>query len=187
MNHEEIIKDIKNWLIDFIEVENEFYDNKYAVCPYAKSARLKGQVKIKVHDKGSVYDLINNTIVNDYKEFTKQITIIVCRPSFFYNFYLDSKIENINKNIIPRNLIIQHGVAKETKSKFRSLIRGNYYIIIINKVTDVIDAANTLAEKTDFYSYWSTDHYQHVVGARNQLINDVLTEHNLTLNDLKDL
>ena len=129
-------KDIWEWIKNYIEVNHEFYDYKFSPCPYAKSARLK-----------------NNNLT----------TKILAFPNYFkFNICLKFLINNINKKLVKRDYYIQYGNAVGTDSVYDG---GPYFIIIINKLSDVLSAQNSLA-KTDYYSFWSSKHYDTVVNRR---------------------
>ena len=129
-------KDIWEWIKNYIEVNHEFYDYKFPPCPYAKSSRLK-----------------NNNLT----------TKILAFPNYFkFNICLKFLINNINKKLVKRDYYIQYGNAVGTDSVYDG---GPYFIIIINKLSDVLSAHNSLA-KTDYYSFWSSKHYDTVVNRR---------------------
>ena len=155
-------KDIWEWIKNYIEVNHEFYDYKFSPCPYAKSARLKNTVAVSAYDN----DGYSSFIINEIKLLLKNnnlTTKILAFPNYFkFNICLKFLINNINKKLVKRDYYIQYGNAVGTDSVYDG---GPYFIIIINKLSDVLSAQNSLA-KTDYYSFWSSKHYDTVVNRR---------------------
>ena len=183
MNNRDIIKqDIENWLLDFVEpVHNK---TGYPICPYARKARLDEQVEIAVHTQGKLINFLEELVSKNYP--SNKITIVAAKPRYLYHPRLDLQLTQLNEKIIPQNLFIQGGIAKHTRSKFRTLIQGSYYFCVINKLYPVLKGADALS-KTSYYSTWSAEHFAHVVENRNKLVSKVLKEHNLTTKDIKDI
>jgi len=156
-------KDIWNWVQNYIEVNHEFYNYKFPPCPYAKSARLKNSVEVSAYEKDYI-KFIKNEIIFLLKN-KKITTKILTFPNYFkFNICLKFLINNINKKLIKRDYYIQYGNAVGTNSLYDG---GPYFIIIINKLSDVLDAHQSLI-KTEYYSFWSKKHYDVVVTRRQK-------------------
>jgi hypothetical protein len=177
-----IKKDIEKWTLDFVEETHPV--TGYPICPYAKKARMDNQTKIEVHTKGRLIEFLENLVDKNYPSDT--ITIVAAKPRYLYHPTLDKQILELNKRIIPKNLFIQGGIAKHTKSKFKTLIQGSYYFCVINKLYPVLKGADALT-KTNYYATWSDEHFKRVVDNRNKLVYNVLQENNLSLEDIKDI
>jgi hypothetical protein len=172
MNHlytsEQIEKDIWDWLIHYIEVPNKFYNFKFAPCPFAKSARLKNLVDIKVYNQGNFLKFIKDNSVNLILESSLNTRIMVFPPYFKYLFFIKWYLFYLNTKFIKQNYYIQFGNAVTTKSKYNSFFKNQpYRIIIINKLSDVLDAKKIL-EKTSYYDNWNKKHYKSVVLRRDK-------------------
>jgi hypothetical protein len=166
--NDNIKQDLWSWITDFIEVNHEFYNFKFPPCPYAKSARLKGLVDVQVCDK------------NPFKFFNEQVDDIIAEQKFNvrllafphyhkWNYLLHKYVKNKNMKSTKDNFYSQYGLAAETQSKFSGLFSGKpYFIVIINKLDDVLDAQRTL-ERTDYYKNWSEKHFEEVVVRRQKM------------------
>jgi hypothetical protein len=155
MNNE-IEQNIWNWIIEYIEVENEFYNYKFPPCPYAKSARLKGIVDVVAYNSGSPYKFIKQQIedLNTHRKFNIKVMAFPMRMRWY--FHLHFLLNRLNKELVPRDLYIQYGKTDK------------YFIVITNKLSDVLDGHKSLL-KTDYYKNWSKDHYKAVVERRETL------------------
>lgn len=161
----DIEKDILDWIINYIEVNNEFYDYKFPPCPYAKSARLKNLVEIKSYTEGSYLKFVNSEISSlDNKTIKILVFPRKCRWYYHLHFYL----RRLNRKLILQDRFIQYGSALGTTSQYPGL-KGPYFIAIINKLSDVTQGHNQLL-KTDYYNYWDRKHYKEVVVRRNRLL-----------------
>ena len=71
--------------------------------------------------------------------------------------------------MIPQDYYLQYGKTVDKTSRFREyFLRGPYFIVIINKVSDVINGHYQLL-KTDYYKPWSKKHYEAVVTRRQEM------------------
>ena len=62
----------------------------------------------------------------------------------------------------------QYGIALKTKSRYPGLFEnGPYFIVIINKLSDVIAGHESLLS-TNYYNHWAQSHYDSVVTRRQE-------------------
>jgi hypothetical protein len=166
---ETIELDVLNWIINYIEVDNKFYDYKFPVCPFAKSARLKGILKITAYESGNVKEFISTNarlIPNDTQH---DICVMAMPPRFKWTWGIKSLVEQLNKELIPQGYFVQYGTGVKTNSKYPGLFNdGRYFMVFVNKLGPVMQGHEFLL-KTDYYKPWSKEHYEAVVVRRQQL------------------
>jgi hypothetical protein len=161
--------DIKNWLINYVEANHEFYDYKFPPCPYARDARINAKVDICAWDHENLKSFITSQtqdLMND-KKFTVKIMVFPSKMRWY--FHIHYFIKKLNKTLIPQDFYAQIGRAVDTKSKYNEFLKNKpYFIIIVNKLSDVLAAQHALS-KTQYYSSWSPGHYNDVVVRRQKL------------------
>jgi hypothetical protein len=166
----DIEKDIWDWMINYIEAPHVFYNYKFPPCPYARSARLKGLLNIKAYDGSGIFNFVHNT-VESHSTNDKHTVCIMVFPNYLrWNWVFTWYLQRKNKSMIPNDYYIQYGKAITTKSKFSGLGKNSpYFIVVVNKLSDVLSAHKELLEKSEYYSKWSDFHYYDVVERRNQM------------------
>jgi hypothetical protein len=167
----EIEQDIWNWVINYIEVANEFYNYKFPPCPYAKSARLKGLMDVVAYQQGNIKNFIDSQ-VNDIVENKKfNVRVIVFPAHVRWYFHIHKHVQNLNKTIILKDYYAQYGRALQTSSQYAGIFKGKpYFIVIVNKLSDILSGHQSLLS-TDYYDNWTNDHYNHVVNRRRDMYN----------------
>lgn len=155
-----IKQDILDWVINFIEVNHEFYNFKFPPCPYAKAARLAGLLNVTVYETGWLHTYINQNIQTIIADSKYTVTVLALPRRARYYFWLTRWLQYKNQRLVQHNLYAQLGTAR---------VNGNEYtIIIINKLDDIMNGHRSLS-KTDYYSNWTTEHYNAVVTRRHQI------------------
>jgi hypothetical protein len=164
-----IEKDIWDWITNFIEVNHKFYNYKFPPCPYAKSARLKGLVNVTAYTGGSKFEFIDQQTKQFLSDNKYHVQIFVFPSYLRWFFHVRWKIHRLNKQLITKDYYAQYGWAKPTQSQYPGLFGSlPYFIVIINKLSDVLDGHNSLLT-TDYYAQWGTSHYKNVVVRRNDM------------------
>ena len=148
-------KDIWNWITNYIEVNNEFYDYKFPPCPYAKSARLKGLVDVQAYTSGNPYTFVKNQLDDlvEHKKFNIRVMVFPYWMRWLYPLHW--ALQKLNKTAIANEFYIQYGRVTDQVSQ-------PYFIVIANNLPDVLAAHDTL-KKTNYYNNWSDKHYNEVV------------------------
>jgi len=161
--------DIWDWIKNYIEVPNKFYDYKFAICPYAKSARLKGVVSVKAYEQGNIKEFITDSVRNLISDLKHDIVVIAMPPRKRFTLGIRRLIKKLNIEIIPQGYYCQYGTAIKTKSKYPGLFNnGKYFVVLVNKLEPVLDGHRALL-KTDYYNPWSKQHYNSVVLRRQEM------------------
>jgi hypothetical protein len=173
-----IEKDIWEWLENYIEVEHKFYDYKFPVCPFARSARLKGIVTVKAYESGNVKKFIQSTVEATIKDPDHNICVMIMPPRARWSLGLRQMIDRLNEEIMSQGYFIQMGAAVNTSSLYPGWFnKGNYFAVFLNQLDPVLEGHKYLLT-TDYYTYWSKKHYADVVGRRQKTYDDYLKTHN---------
>jgi hypothetical protein len=167
-DYKNVEQEIWDWIINYIEVNHKFYNYKFPPCPYARSARLKGQLDVSVYESGGVIKFIKNQIEQLQKvNLNTQVMVFPARMRYY--FWLPPMIRSLNKSVIPLDYYLQHGTAIKTKSSYDELLKNKpYFIVVVNKLSDVLDGHASLL-RTDYYKPWAKHHYSAVVTTRQKL------------------
>ena len=164
-----IEQDLWSWITDYIEVNHKFYDYKFPPCPYAKAARLKGLVNVTAWASGSATKFIKEQTDLLALEQKYNVQVLVFPARFKWYYHLRWVVSYLNKQLIPKDLYAQFGTAIKTKSQYPGMFEhGPYFIVIINKLSDVLNGHQSLS-KSDYYAPWADHHYQDVVTRRQQM------------------
>jgi hypothetical protein len=161
--------DIEDWTINFVESSNEFYGEKFPVCPYARSARLNGESYKVVYQAGSVKEFIRKhafNLVNDSKH-TVMLMIFPPRVKWYPRIY--KFIQLLNQELIPVDYYALGGLAVGTRSAYPGLFnRSEYFVVGVNKLSNVLPSVESLRD-AGYYDKWSDKHYDAVVVRRQQM------------------
>jgi hypothetical protein len=169
INKVNIEQDLWSWVTNYIEVNHKFYDYKFPPCPYAKAARLKDLVNVTAWDTGSAIGFIKEQTDKLIVEQKYNVQILVFPAKFKWYYHIRWSINQLNKKIISKDFYAQYGTAIKTKSQYSGLFEGGpYFIVIINKLSDVLKGHQSL-NKTNYYAPWADHHYQDVVVRRQKM------------------
>lgn len=162
-------QDVYDWVVNYIEVEHKFYDYKFPPCPYAKAARLHNLLSIKAYTSGSVNSFIKDNANQLLADNTHNVCIMVFPTYVKWFYHTRWLVRKLNSKLIPQDYYVQYGLAVKTESKYTGLFAGEpYFIVIINKLSDVIKGHNSLLN-TDYYKSWTPSHYNDVVTRREKM------------------
>lgn len=166
----EVEAEIWDWIKNYIEVDNKFYNYKFAVCPYAKAARQKGIVDVKGYEHGSVKEFIADNVRRLVADPNLEICVMAMPPRTKWHWGMKRLIDQLNKEVIPQGYYVQYGQAVKTSSIYPGLFNGGkYFVVLVNRVGPVLEGHKALL-KTDYYKPWSKKHYDAVVTRRQDLI-----------------
>jgi hypothetical protein len=173
----QIETDIWEWLTNYIEVEHKFYDYKFPVCPFAKAARLKGEVAVKVYESGNIKQFIKSAVTETIADPEHNICIMIMPPRARWTLGLRKMIDKLNQDIMSQDYFIQMGGAVNTNSLYPGMFnQGNYFAVFLNQLNPVLQGHKYLLT-TDYYSYWSKKHYRDVVIRRQETYDNYLKTH----------
>lgn len=162
---------IWDWIKNYIEADNKFYDYKFPVCPYAKAARLNGIVDVLAYGGGDVKEFIATSVRSLVVDTNLEIRVLAIPPRLQWTWGIKSLIDQLNKEVIPQGYYVQYGTAVKTKSLYPGVFnQGRYFVVLVNKLAPVLAGHQSLL-KTDYYKPWSKKHYHAVVTRRQELNN----------------
>jgi len=168
MSTQQVKSDILRWITEFVEVNHKFYDYKFPPCPYARQARLKGLVDIHAYEQNPIkftHDQIDDLV--QHRDFN--VRVLAFPYWMRWNYLLRWQITQRNRSLVKHDYYAQFGAAISTQSCYPGLFKNKpYFIVIINKVSDVV-AAQAALERTDYYNKWTKKHYHNVVVKRNRV------------------
>lgn len=166
--YDEINQDIWNWFDEFVTVPNEFYDNKFPPCPYARAALMRETVDVAVWESGDVRGFIRQQAM-DMRDSPKLTTrVMAFPPRTQYAWGISEFVETLNAEMIPDNVFLNTGIAKTTVSRYPGSSDKPYFIVVANSLDAVLKGAKSL-EKSNYYKDWPTSHYEIVVERRARL------------------
>lgn len=143
------------WIDDWVEklAEPDPDTNNVPLCPYAKQAWNKGQVK--VIETTSLWDTVHEQV----DQFNGSYKVVMCvqeEPEQDY-FELDAACMALNRWFVYTGLDIWLLSYQEDRA-----------IVFIQTLSDLDDAADTL-EKLGYYEKYDGDDYQRLVKLRSEL------------------
>ena len=165
---EEVVAELWKWIHEFVTVPNEFYDFKFAPCPYAKMAVTDKAVDVVAWESGDVRKFIREKAegMRDAPHLTTRLMGFPPRTQFAWG--ISEFVESLNMELIPDNVFLNTGIAKTTISRYPGSGESPYFIVVANSLGPVLDGAKSLA-KSDYYKDWPKEHYQIVVERRARL------------------
>lgn len=166
---QQIEADIWAWIHDFVTVKSDFYNHKFAPCPYARQAVESKTVDVQVWQSGNVREFIKERAIGMRDNSSLTTRVMAFPPKTQFQWGLNDYVEDLNAELIPSNVFLNTGLAKTTKSRYPgSRSNDPYFIVIANSLAAVLAGSESLM-KTDFYKNWPADHYALVVERRARM------------------
>lgn len=167
--YEQIAHDVWTWINEFVTVNNEFYQYKFAPCPYARQAVSAKTVDVKVWRAGDVRPFIKEHAIGMRDSPKLTTRVMVFPPRIRFQWGISEYVETLNVELVPSNVFLNPGVAKTTKSRYpRSSAKDPYFIVVANSLDAVLSGSDALM-KTNFYDGWPREHYELVVERRARM------------------
>lgn len=165
-----IKEDIISWSKDFLELPNKDLGNK-PVCPYAKKARLSGQINIVVEESG---EKLLQTIVNQCNKFTesgKKICIIACPDLETTADEIDSYVHALNYVYVPKDIYLMASHPGNDLEPVEFLENtdwesDNEFLMVLIQPFEELEKASSSLNKIGFYKAWPKEYYQSTVTKR---------------------
>jgi hypothetical protein len=124
---------------------------------------------IQVWQQGSYYRFAEQWALDMQSNSNYTVRILVFPHRMKYHFWMKKQIANLNKKIVAKDLYAQIGSAIKTHSQYPGMLeQGPYGIVIINRLSDILNGHQSLL-KTDYYKSWSAEHYDAVVTRRQNI------------------
>ncbi len=165
-----IKEDIISWSKDFLELPNKELGNK-PVCPYAKKARISGQINIVVEESG---EKLLQTVVNQCNKFTesgKKICIVACPDLETTADELDNHIHALNHVYIPQDVYLMASHPGNDLEPVEFLENtdwesDNEFLMVLIQPFEELEKASSSLNKIGFYEAWPKEYYQSTVTKR---------------------
>jgi len=165
-----IKEDIISWSKDFLELPNKDLGNK-PVCPYAKKARLSGQINIVVEESG---EKLLQTIVNQCNKFTesgKKICIVACPDLETTADEIDSYVHALNYVYVPKDIYLMASHPGNDLEPVEFLENtdwesDNEFLMVLIQPFEELEKASSSLNKIGFYKAWPKEYYQSTVTKR---------------------
>jgi hypothetical protein len=162
MNQEHIIKQLNEWMVEFLEKPDPLLGN-WPPCPYARQARINNKIDIRFSGVDDLTTSINNSLpVLEEKD-----VVIIC---FDHNKIepkeLQKFVKEQNETLLPKNYVIleDHPYAVEFVNGL--LMNFNYCgLLRIQKAYKIKHASEQLKSK-GYYDVWGQQELDDVVNWR---------------------
>lgn len=166
--HRQIEDDMWKWIGEFVTVRNEFYDNSFPPCPFARGAVAAKTADVRVWQSGNAREFIRNGAIEmrDCPTLTTRVMAFPPRTQFMWG--MSEYVESLNMELIPDNIFLNTGLAKTTTSRYPGPSTGPYFIVIANSLEAVLAGAERLMS-TNYYRNWPAEHYELVVERRQRM------------------
>ena len=164
-----ITEDIFTWSEKFVEVDNKALGG-WPLCPYAKQARLKDQVKVvEVADSKDFLDIVIQQ-ARTIKEQHKKLIIVASDDFDLEAYELGCYVDALNHIFVPddRYLMAFHPFDDSEEVEFLKedendyVYENEFYMVLIQPYSELEEASEHLA-KQGYYEGWEEEYYQDTV------------------------
>lgn len=165
-----ITEELLAWSENFLEKPNKELGG-WAVCPYAKAARLKDKVKIVEvdHRKDFLYTVSKEA--RTIKEQKKQLIIVACDDLNLTCDELDCYVEGLNYAFVYNDVYLMpfhpddgDGEAVDFLTEHETNVEADYefYMVLIQPYNE-LESASKLLHKKGYYDKWDKNYYRDTV------------------------
>ena len=162
MNQEHIIKQLNEWMVEFLEKPDPLLGN-WPPCPYARQARINNKIDIRFSGVDDLTTSINNSLpVLEEKD-----VVIIC---FDHNKIepkeLQKFVKEQNETLLPKNYVIleDHPYAVEFVNGL--LMNFNYCGLLLIQKADKLKHASEQLKSKGYYDVWGQQELDDVVNWR---------------------
>ncbi len=160
--------DVWLWMREFVATPSEFYDDRFAPCPFAAGAMSAGTVDVVLHTTGPAQDFIRTQAYAVSESDHIGTRVMVFAPRVQATFGLSAFVERLNSELIPLDVFCNTGVTKTMESRHPGSRGRPYFIVVANSLTPVLRGAKALARQ-GFYDDWPAEHHAIVVDRRARM------------------
>lgn len=149
-NKEEIIKQLYDWMKDFLEAPNEKLGG-WSLCPFANKARTNNKMHISFIDWSNINEEIDEAIL---KLDEKEVGVLLFDPKEIDNNELLVYAYDANKILMKKNyvLIMDHPYENEILNGI-NINFGVAGIILVFKL-DKLNNATRLLKAKGYFKHW---------------------------------
>ena len=164
MDKELIKTQLHQWMEDFVEKPSSLLHN-WAPCPYARQARLRGNIEIVFSDSFNLVTSVerNLSLLDD-----KEVIIVCFDHTDISHEYLEDIVKVHNKALMPRDYVIleDHPNTPEILNGVKMNF-GKCGLLLVQRLSKLSTASDQLREK-GYYNQWPKENYEDVVAWRSQ-------------------
>jgi len=154
MEYEEYLT---KWVEEVLSVPHDLL-NSLPICPFAKSAILKNQVKF-IRTSDYVKDIVEKLTAWDDND---HAVLFVCDDDVDPIKFAED-IKQLNKQFLPQDLVLlEDHVSIEESFHGIKFNNGKYNIVIVQRLHSINEASRSL-ERGGYYINWNDDMYNDVV------------------------
>jgi hypothetical protein len=150
-----IIEEIKNWIINFVEIKAPIFGN-IPVCPFAKKERINNKINYIITDLSNLDNIVEKINQNNFDEKSTLILIDTHNKiSLKEKEYFEEEINrmcNTNWSV--------YCLANEDFNVDGFFTRTNKYPIIIVTLLTEVEKAEKGLWNTKYFSNWSEHNYK---------------------------
>jgi hypothetical protein len=165
---EDVVADLWKWIHEFVTAPNEFYNFKFAPCPYAKMAVKGNTADVVAWESGDVKTFIREQAIGVRENKKLTTRVMGFPPRTQHAWGISEYVEGLNAEMIKDNIFLNTGIAKTTVSRYPESGDNPYFIVVANSLAAVLDGAESLA-KSEYYKDWPREHYEIVVERRARM------------------
>jgi hypothetical protein len=116
--HQQVEADIWNWIREFVTAKSEFYNHKFAPCPYARLAVDAQAVDVLVWQSGDVREFVRTNAIAMRENPQLTTRVMALPPKTQFEWGISEFVEELNAELIASNVFLNTGLAKTTNSRF---------------------------------------------------------------------
>ena len=165
-----ITEELLAWSENFLEKPNKDLGG-WAVCPYAKAARLKDKVKIVEVDHRNDFLYTVSKEARTIKEQKKKLIIVACDDLNLTCDELDCYVEGLNYAFVYNDVYLMpfhpddgDGEAVDFLTEHETNVEADYefYMVLIQPYNE-LESASKLLHKKGYYDKWDKNYYRDTV------------------------
>lgn len=162
MNQEFIIKQLNEWMVEFLEKPDPLLGN-WPPCPYARQARINNKIDIRFSD----VDNLVKDVTSSLSALEEKDVVIIC---FDHNKIepkeLQYIVKKLNAYLLPNNYVIleDHPYAVEFVNGL--LMNFNYCGLLLIQKADKLKEASEQLKSKGYYDVWGQQELDDVVNWR---------------------
>ena len=158
--------EIITWVETVIEAPNTILGS-YPICPFAKQARLKGQMEIRVNQSSSLQSFIKSTIAR--RSNSNKVQLIVERDLVSWPVdSVDRLVSQINSDMADDDVILLYDHPAEPGVIGDVCTSNGKYLIIFVQSASELNHAHSMMQATGYYSVWTEAYYKKIVETRKK-------------------
>lgn len=150
---DDIINNIKNWIINFVEIKTPIFGN-LPVCPFAKKERIKNKINYIVTDISNIDNIIYHINQNNFQDKT---TLLLIDTHNKLTVKEKEKFEDIINENCPNNWAV-YCLANEDLEFNGMKTRTNEYPLIIITDRKEVEKAEASLQSTNYFQHWTDYH-----------------------------